>query len=112
MMTLPMGLFGRLDDQGPNPGASRMTGAVIGVVTNNSDPDGMGRVKLRFPWLTDSHESSWARVAAPMAGNNRGAYFLPEVDDEVLVVFEQGDMRFPFVLGSLWNGKDKAPAKK
>jgi uncharacterized protein involved in type VI secretion and phage assembly len=91
-----------------NPG-SRIYGAVIGIVTNSKDPDKLGRVKLKFPWLSDSEESNWARVAAPMAGKERGFYCLPEVDDEVLVVFEHGDMRFPYVLGGLWNGKDKPP---
>lgn len=90
--------------------SSRVTGVVVGVVTNNQDPDGLGRIKVKFPWLSDADESSWARLAAPMAGKERGLYFLPEVDDEVLVVFEHGDLRFPFVLGALWNGKDKPPA--
>ena len=90
---------------------NRMFGVVIGMVTNNQDPDGMGRVKVKFPWLSDTEESFWARVAAPMAGNGRGFYFLPEVEDEVLVTFERGDVRFPFVLGALWNGKDKPPEK-
>jgi uncharacterized protein involved in type VI secretion and phage assembly len=85
-------------------------GVVVGIVTNNNDPEGLGRVKVRFPWLTDSDESYWARVAAPMAGNNRGAYFLPEIDDEVLLVFDRGDLRVPYVIGSLWNGKDRSPA--
>jgi uncharacterized protein involved in type VI secretion and phage assembly len=88
----------------------RITGVVLGIVTNNTDPDALGRVKVRFPWLGGSTESHWARVAAPMAGNGRGLYFLPEVDDEVLVLFERGDVRFPFVIGALWNGKDQAPA--
>ena len=88
----------------------RITGVVVGMVTNNQDPDGFGRVKVKFPWLSDVDESDWARVAAPMAGNKRGFYFLPEVDDEVLVAFEHGDVRFPYVLGALWNGKDAPPA--
>jgi len=67
------------------------------------------RVKVRFPWLSNEVESHWARVAAPMAGKNRGAYFLPEVDDEVLVAFEHGQVDHPYVVGSLWNGKDNAP---
>jgi uncharacterized protein involved in type VI secretion and phage assembly len=90
--------------------ASRIHGVVVGVVTNNQDPEGMGRVKVRFPWLSGSSESWWARIAAPMAGKERGAYFLPEVEDEVLVAFEHGDIRFPYVLGALWNGQDKPPA--
>jgi uncharacterized protein involved in type VI secretion and phage assembly len=89
--------------------AGRVTGVVVALVTNNEDPDGLGRVKVSFPWLSTEDESQWARVAAPMAGKDRGAYFLPEVDDEVLVAFEQGDVRFPYVLGALWNGKDTPP---
>ena len=89
----------------------RIYGVVVGLVTNNQDPDGLGRVKLKFPWLSDEDESHWARVAAPMAGNDRGVYFLPEVEDEVLVAFEHGDPRFPYVVGALWNGKDVPPAK-
>lgn len=84
-------------------------GVVVGVVTNNQDPDGMHRVKVKFPWLDSGHESHWARVATPMAGNERGAYFLPEPDDEVLLAFEHGSLEHPYVIGALWNGKDKAP---
>jgi phage baseplate assembly protein V len=93
----------------PSARNDRFYGVVVGVVTNNQDPENMHRVKVRFPWLSNDVESNWARVAAPMAGKNRGAYFLPEVDDEVLVAFEHGQVDHPFVLGSLWNGKDDAP---
>jgi uncharacterized protein involved in type VI secretion and phage assembly len=93
---------------GPDVG-ERFYGVVVAIVTNNKDPDNLHRVKVRFPWLDDSTESFWARVATPMAGNDRGLYFLPEVDDEVLVAFEHGSIDFPYVVGSLWNGKDKAP---
>ena len=88
----------------------------VGIVTDNVHNEGPTgetksyRVKVKFPWLSATDESFWARVAAPMAGHDRGTYFLPEVDDEVLVVFEHGDVRFPYVIGSLWNGRDKAPA--
>jgi uncharacterized protein involved in type VI secretion and phage assembly len=91
----------------PGDGDGRYYGVVVGVVTNNRDPDGMHRVKVHFPWLDREHESNWARVLATMAGNGRGAYFLPEVDDEVLVAFEHGSLEHPYVMGSLWNGKDK-----
>jgi uncharacterized protein involved in type VI secretion and phage assembly len=84
-------------------------GVAIGIVTNNKDPDGLGRVKLTLPWLAGDAESNWARVATPMAGAGRGCYFLPEVDDEVLVAFEHGSPEFPYVVGALWNGKDKPP---
>ena len=82
-------------------------GLVIGVVTNNKDPDGLGRVKVRYPTLTDSEESWWARVAAVGAGPQRGLSVLFEVGDEVLVAFEHGDMRRPLVLGGLWSRKHK-----
>jgi uncharacterized protein involved in type VI secretion and phage assembly len=93
----------------PPDSDGRLFGVVVGIVTNNRDPQGMHRVKVRFPWLSQDDESNWARVAAAMAGNDRGAYFLPEVDDEVLVAFEHGSVEHPFVIGSLWNGKDKMP---
>ncbi len=82
-------------------------GLVIGVVTNNNDPDGIGRVKVRFPTLTDNEESWWARVAAVGAGADRGLSVLFEVGDEVLVAFEHGDVRRPIVLGGLWSRRHK-----
>ena len=88
---------------------NRFFGVTIGVVTNNKDPDKLGRVKVKLPWLSEQEESTWARVLTPMAGNQRGLYFLPEVDDEVLVAFEHGQVEFPYILGALWNGKDKPP---
>jgi phage baseplate assembly protein V len=90
----------------------RITGVVTGVVTNVNDPEKLHRVKLKFPWLSDQDESAWARVAAPMAGDKRGFFALPEVNDEVLVAFEHGDARFPYVVGSLWNSKAKPPAEE
>jgi len=105
-----MNLDALLDTDDAPAAAGRLFGLVVGVVTNNQDPDNLGRVKVRFPWLSDSEESHWARLAVPMGGKDRGTYFLPEVDDEVLVAFEHGDARFPYVLGALWNGKDAPPA--
>jgi len=92
----------------PDDGA-RFWGVTVGLVTNNKDPDGLGRVKVTLPWLADRFETDWARVVSPMAGKARGLYALPEVDDEVLVGFEHGRLEAPFVLGALWNGKDKPP---
>ena len=86
-------------------------GLVIGVVTDNKDPDGLCRVKVKFPWLSDKHASDWARLVTPGGGQQRGMQFLPEVNDEVLVGFEQGNINFPYVLGGLWNGKDAPPIK-
>ena len=90
--------------------SGRVYGVAVGVVTDNQDPDGLGRVKVKLPWLADDAESAWARIATLMAGNERGSFCLPEVDDEVLVAFEHGDLRYPYVLGALWNGNDKPPA--
>jgi uncharacterized protein involved in type VI secretion and phage assembly len=90
--------------------SGKMYGVVVGIVVNNKDPEKMGRVKVKFPWLSNDDESGWARVATMMAGAGRGSWFLPEVDDEVLVGFEHGDVRFPYVVGGLWNGKDAPPA--
>ncbi|REE18419.1 hypothetical protein B0G71_1435 [Paraburkholderia sp. BL27I4N3] len=84
-------------------------GVAIAVVSQNQDDAGMGRVRVRYPWHAASEESYWARMAAPMSGPNRGFYFLPEIGDEVLVAFERGDLRFPYIVGALWNGQDKAP---
>lgn len=103
-----MSLFDLLDDKdGRNSG--RTDGVVIGIVTNNKDPEGMGRVKVKFPWREQEDESTWARVATMMAGKERGSFFLPEVDDEVLVIFGNGDISDPYVIGCLWNGQDKPP---
>lgn len=82
---------------------------VVGIVTNNNDPDKLGRIKVRFPTLSDSDESTWARVAAPGAGPRRGMQWLPETDDEVLVGFELDDKTRPIVLGGLWNRTDPPP---
>lgn len=96
----------------PDPAEQRFYGITIGQVTSNVDEEGLGRVKVTFPWLSDEDTSHWARVVTPMAGKERGIFFLPEVDDEVLVAFEHGMMAFPYILGGLWNGKDKPPEKK
>lgn len=103
-----MSIYETLKDSGEEKGG-HLYGVVIGIVTNNKDPDGMGRVKLKFPWRDSSDESYWARVVTLMAGKEMGTFFLPEVNDEVLVVFEHGDIEHPYVIGSLWNGKEKPP---
>lgn len=95
-------------DQRATP--SHVEGVVVGTVTDNQDPEDMGRVKVTYPWREADDESYWARIATPMAGGDRGTYFLPEVDDEVLVAFEHGDIRFPYVVGALWNGNQQPPA--
>jgi len=84
-------------------------GLAIAVVTQNNDDEKLCRVKVRFPWHDQPRESYWARLSAPMAGNDRGMVVIPEVGDEVLVAFEREDIRFPCILGALWNGTDAPP---
>ena len=83
-------------------------GVAVAIVTQNKDDEGLCRVKVSYPWH-DQSESYWARLITPMAGKGRGLVFIPEVGDEVVVGFEREDLRFPYVLGALWNGKDKPP---
>lgn len=92
-------------------GASqRQTGPMIAVVTNNVDPEDRYRVKVKFPWLDDTLESFWARIGTGMGGTGEmGSFFLPEVGDEVICVFQDGDPEQPIITGSLWNGVDKSP---
>jgi uncharacterized protein len=84
-------------------------GVMVAIVTDNKDPDGLARVKLKFPMLEGDEESDWARLSSLMAGNDRGSLFIPEVGDEVLVAFHMGDISEPYVLGTLWNTKQPSP---
>ena len=88
---------------------NRVSGIVPAIVTNNQDSEGLGRVKVRYPWLSEENESDWAKMMTFMAGEGRGGYFLPEVGDEVLVAFEQGDINYPYVIGAVWNSEDSPP---
>jgi uncharacterized protein involved in type VI secretion and phage assembly len=87
----------------------KFPGVVTGLVRSVSDPLNLGRVQLKLPFIDDSDFSPWARVAAPMAGQFSGHYFIPSVDDEVLVAFEHGDLRAPYVLGALWTVRSQPP---
>jgi phage baseplate assembly protein V len=93
----------------PDRADGRFAGVAMAIVTNNQDPDNLGRVKVKLPWLDEQAESDWTRVVTAMAGAGRGLYWLPEVNDEVLVAFEHGRPDSLYVLGGLWNGKDKPP---
>jgi uncharacterized protein involved in type VI secretion and phage assembly len=95
-----------------NPSAAQgegVKGVAVAIVTNNQDPQGEGRIKVKYPWRNTEDESHWARMITFMAGGGRGAFFLPEVNDEVLVAFENGDIDHPFILGALWSGNMKPP---
>ncbi len=93
------------------PTSARWFGVYPAVVTDNQDPDGQGRVKVTLPWSPDSTDryDAWARLATMMAGDARGTWFIPDVDDEVLVSFGGGNPDQPYVVGALWNGVDAAP---
>ena len=87
--------------------ASRTAGVTTAIVTDVDDQKGLGRVLVKFPWT--GKNSAWAPVVTPMAGHDRGLYCLPEVNDHVLVMFDRGNIDSPFVIGAVWNGKDKPP---
>jgi uncharacterized protein involved in type VI secretion and phage assembly len=97
-------------------------GIVTGIVVDLDDPRQLGRVRVNFPDLADMEtdgvameagkkraNSNWARLATLMAGRERGSYFIPEINDEVIVAFEHGDLNHPIVLGAVWNNEDKPP---
>src|ERR687885_115964 len=99
-MRVPAGLGGR------------WYGVFPALVSDIKDPDGQGRVKVTLPWSPDplgGQYETWARLATLMGGNNRGTWLIPDVNDEVLVAFEGGDVRRPYVVGALWNGSDSPP---
>ncbi len=85
--------------------------AVCGIVTDNKDPSKLGRVRVKVPILSDTDITWWAPIVMLGAGKNRGWFFIPEKDDEVLVMFEHGDFQRPIVVGALWNSKDKVSGK-
>lgn len=88
----------------------RLRGLLVGTVTDNQDPEGLARVRVHLAWQEEGNDSFWARLAMPMAGGERGTYFLPEVGDEVVLAAEQGNPEHLIVLGSLWNGRAVPPA--
>ncbi len=92
-----------------NSTGTGITGVAPAIVIDNEDEEQMGRVKLKFPWLSDDNESNWARIATLMSGAEQGSFFLPEVGDEVLVAFDQGNIDCPYVIGMLWNGTATPP---
>jgi len=91
--------------------STRVYEPLIGIVTDNKDPSKLGRVKLKIPILSEQDSTYWCPIIMLGAGKNRGWFYIPEKDDEVLVMFEHGDVNRPLVVGALWNGKDKPPDK-
>ena len=101
-----------IDARVPAGLGGRWYGCYPALVSDIKDADGQGRVKVTLPWAPDTGSGryeAWARLATMMGGKNRGSWFVPDVNDEVLVVFEGGDTRRPYVVGGLWNGTDTSP---
>ncbi len=99
-------------DRIPSGLGGRWYGVFPALVSDLNDPDGQGRVKVTLPWAADTGDGqyeAWARLATLMGGKDRGSWIIPDVHDEVLVAFEAGDPRRPYVLGGLWNGSDSPP---
>jgi uncharacterized protein involved in type VI secretion and phage assembly len=112
MTAVTESLIGALAESSVGVPPARWFGVYPAVVDNLVDPDGQGRVRVTLPWSPDSSGApyqAWARLATLMGGNNRGSWFIPDAGDEVLVGFEGGDPRRPYVLGGLWNGSDSPP---
>jgi uncharacterized protein involved in type VI secretion and phage assembly len=101
--------LGMSADESERESSGFLAGVAVGMVTDNKDPDQLARVRVHLPWQPNGDTSYWARLAVPMAGGERGTYFLPEVGDEVLVAAESGDPSHLYVLGVLWNQQDKPP---
>ena len=102
-----------IDARVPTGLGGRWYGCYPALVSDVKDPDGQGRVRVTLPWAPDTASGryeAWARLATMLGGRNRGSWFVPDVGDEVLVVFEGGDTRRPYVVGGLWNGSDAPPA--
>jgi phage baseplate assembly protein gpV len=91
------------------PSSPKLNGVFVATVVDGWDMMGLGRVKVSIPALPDVEP--WARVAAPFAGDDAGFWALPQVDDEVLVAFERGDVTHPYVIGSLWSMDARPPAE-
>jgi uncharacterized protein involved in type VI secretion and phage assembly len=88
---------------------SRSAGIVIGKVTKVKDDEGLGRIQVNYPWLSGPEER-WVSVASPMAGSDRGMFFMPEVDDEVILAFNHGQWDHPIIIGFLWNPVQRPPS--
>lgn len=109
----PLALSDAVDARLPLGAGGLFYGVYPALVVDVVDPDGQGRVRIALPWASGDGApyEVWARLATTMAGNDRGTWFIPDVDDEVLVAFGGGDPAHPFVVGALWNGSDAPPAQ-
>jgi uncharacterized protein involved in type VI secretion and phage assembly len=101
----------KITDAGGRPHSGLQPFPVVGIVTDNVDPDELGRIQVKFPTLADEPVSYWIRQISPNAGKERGLYALPEVDDEVMCLFMQGNVDTGVIVGQFWNGVDKPPTE-
>lgn len=99
----------KVTDVGGKPFSGLVQSTVVGIVSDNVDPDELGRIKVKFPTLHQEPVSYWIRQHSPMAGKERGFYALPEKEDEVMVQFMQGNQDTGVIVGQFWNGEDKPP---
>jgi uncharacterized protein involved in type VI secretion and phage assembly len=101
----------RIAEPVPDGGTPRYFGAYPALVTDIVDPDGIGRIQLRFPWLGDAGADvrAWATLCTPYADDDQGIEILPTVGTQVVVTFEAGDLRRPYILGACWNGRESLP---
>jgi uncharacterized protein involved in type VI secretion and phage assembly len=102
-----MGLLDLLEGADARSTDSKRHGVVRGVVTDNFDLSMQGRVKVKFPTIPDIEP--WAAVCAPFAGDGYGLYCMPQIDDVVIVAFENGDLDWPVVVGSVWDVSNRPP---
>lgn len=101
----------RLTDTGGKPASGTVQSTVVGLVTDNVDPDELGRIQVKFPTLHGEPLSFWLRQVSPNASKNFGLYALPEKGDEVLVMFMQGSQDVGVIVGQFWNGQDTPPTE-
>ncbi|MFN0123888.1 MAG: phage baseplate assembly protein V [Blastocatellia bacterium] len=95
----------------PDGDAPRYFGVFPAIVTGIADPEDLGRIELKFPWLGADGDAvrAWATLLSPYADDNQGFFVLPAVDTQVVVAFEAGDLRRPYIVGSAWNGREAMP---
>jgi len=100
-----------ISDFRPDGDATRYFGVYPAIVTNIVDNDSLGRIQVKFPFLGADGDSvrAWATLLTPYADDDQGYEMLPAVDTQVVVGFEAGDLRRPYILGSCWNGKESLP---
>ena len=103
-----------ISDFRPDGGAPRYFGVFPAIVTDIVDPDNLGRIQVKFPWLGSEGDSvrAWATLLTPYADDDQGFEVLPAVDTQVVVAFEAGELRRPYILGSCWNGIESMPVRR